>query len=142
MCFRSHFGAKCLILLFLRIYFFGTPKFVSLRIFHLLWHLSVIRIILHVQCWLQTHVSDYSRIFRNSCISFRRHFFGLVTNTTEAEKSADCLKWCWCLQWCWRQKHYFGHQHLKRVNNNNRRQHRCSWFCVPDHFFAILRFRL
>ena len=69
-------------------------------------------------------------------------FFGLVTNTTEAEKSADCLKWCWCLQWCWRQKHYFGHQHLKRVNNNNRRQHRCSWFCVPDHFFAILRFRL
>ena len=80
------FEQKCLILWFLRISFFGTQKFVSLRIFHLLWHLSVIRIILHVQCWLQTHVSDCSRIFRNKCISFRSKFthFSLVTNTAVA----------------------------------------------------------
>ena len=52
----------------------GTSKNVTLRIFHLLWHLSVIRIILHVQCWLQTHVSDCSRIFTNKCISFWPQF--------------------------------------------------------------------
>ena len=141
------FEQKCLILWFLRISFFGTQKFVSLRIFHLLWHLSVIRIILHVQCWLQTHVSDCSRIFRNKCISFRPKFthFNLVTNTAVAKKSVgsqtaitqsdvdDII--------CMLTANISNLSTIETVTNI-RHQHRCSRLFRFDHFFAIMRFWL